>query len=90
MLIVFACLGLARFAFGMILPNMQLELGMNATQAGIVGSANFIGYFIGLFLIAPFYAKFGPAQLISRALWTQCLSMLLMSLSPNYIRAAST
>lgn len=89
-LIVFACLGLARFAFGMILPNMQIELGMNATQAGIVGSANFIGYFIGLFLIAPFYAKFGPAQLISRALWTQCLSMLLMSLSPNYIWAAST
>lgn len=88
-LIVFACLGLARFAFGMILPNMQIELGMNATQAGIVGSANFIGYFIGLFLIAPFYAKFGPAQLISRALWTQCLSMLLMSLSPHYIWAAS-
>lgn len=74
----------------MILPNMQIELEMNATQAGIVGSANFIGYFIGLFLIAPFYTKFGPAQLISRSLWTQCLSMLLMSLSPNYIWAAST
>lgn len=87
-LIVFACLGLARFAFGMILPNMQLELGMNATQAGIVGSANFVGYFVGLFLIAPFYAKFGPAKLISRALWTQCLSMLLMSLSANYLWAA--
>ena len=86
--IVFSCLGLARFAFGMILPNMQLDLGMNATQAGIVGSANFIGYFVGLFLIAPFYAKFGPATLISRALWTQAASMVVMTLAPHYLFAA--
>ena len=86
--IVFSCLGLARFAFGMILPNMQLELGMNATQAGLVGSSNFLGYFIGLFVIAPFYAKFGPAKLISRALMTQAFSMALMALSPHYLLAA--
>ena len=87
--IVFSCLGLARFAFGMILPNMQLELGMNATQAGLVGSSNFLGYFVGLFVIAPFYAKFGPAKLISRALWTQAVSMVLMALSPHYLLAAA-
>jgi len=86
--IVFACLGLARFAFGMILPNMQLDFGMNATQAGIVGSANFIGYFAGLFLIAPFYAKFGPAKLISRSLLTQAVSMMMMALAPHYLFAA--
>jgi len=86
--IVFSCLGLARFAFGMILPNMQLELGMNATQAGLVGSSNFLGYFVGLFLIAPFYAKFGPATLISRALWTQAASMVLMAIAPHYLLAA--
>ncbi|MBV5279209.1 MAG: YbfB/YjiJ family MFS transporter [Campylobacteraceae bacterium] len=88
--IVFACLGLARFSFGMILPNMQSELSMNTTQAGIVGSANFIGYFIGLFAVANFYTKFGVAKLISRALWTQAASMLLMSLSPHYLWAATT
>lgn len=86
--VVFSCLGLARFAFGMILPNMQLELGMNATQAGIVGSSNFLGYFIGLFIIAPFYKTFGPAKLISRSLWTQGVSMVLMALSPHYLLAA--
>ncbi len=74
--IVFSCLGLARFAFGMILSNMQIELGMNATQAGIVGNANFIGYFIGLFGVARFYAKYSIATLITRSLWTQAVSML--------------
>jgi len=86
--IVFSCLGLARFAFGMILPNMQIDLDMNATQAGIVGSANFFGYFVGLFLVSYFYNKFGPAKLISRALWTQAISMLVMAIAPNYICAA--
>lgn len=86
--VVFSCLGLARFAFGMILPDMQHELNMNATQAGIVGSANFVGYFIGLFAIARFYAKFGASILISRSLWTQAFSMIAMALSPNYVIAA--
>ena len=83
--IVFSCLGLARFAFGMILPNMQIELGMNATQAGIVGSANFIGYFIGLFGVARFYAKYSVATLITGSLWVQATSMLLMAIAPHYI-----
>ncbi len=86
--IVFSCLGLARFAFGMILPAMQSELGMNATQAGIVGSANFIGYFIGLFAAAKFYTRFGAATLISRSLLTQAVSMLLMACMPHYLWAA--
>ena len=72
----------------MILPSMQAELGMNATQAGIVGSANFVGYFIGLFAVARFYATFGVAKLISRALWTQAFSMVLMALAPSYLWAA--
>ena len=61
--IVFSCLGLARFAFGMILPNMQLELGMNATQAGLVGSSNFLGYFIGLLLLPLFMQNLAPQNL---------------------------
>ena len=86
--IVFSCLGLARFAFGMVLPNMQVDLGMNTTQAGIVGSANFLGYFIGLFTVAPFYKRFGLAKVISRSLWTQAGSMFLMAMAPNYIFVA--
>ena len=86
--IVFSCLGLARFAFGMVLPNMQIDLGMNTTEAGIVGSANFFGYFIGLFTVSAFYKRFGVAKVISRSLWTQAGSMFLMSMAPNYIFAA--
>jgi MFS family permease len=86
--VVFSCLGLARFAFGMILPSMQGELLMNATQAGMVGSANFLGYFVGLFVTSSWYKKYGAATLISRSLYTQAASMVAMALVPHYLLAA--
>lgn len=84
-LVVFACLGLARFAFGMILPNMQIDLHLNATQAGFIGSLNFLGYLLGLFFSSKFYTKFGAQILIKRSLLTQAFSMLMMGLLSNYL-----
>ncbi len=83
-LVLFACLGLGRFVFGMILPNMQVDLGMSISEAGLLGTSNFIGYLLGLVFAGIFYSKFGPKKLISRSLLTQSASMLLMSLSSNF------
>ncbi|HIP29913.1 MAG TPA: YbfB/YjiJ family MFS transporter [Sulfurospirillum arcachonense] len=84
-LVVFSCIGLARFSFGMVLPNMQIDLNLNTTQIGLIGSANFLGYLLGLFFTGKFYTKFGPATLIKRSLLTQSFCMLLMATSNNYI-----
>lgn len=83
-LVVFACLGLARFAFGMVLPNMKLDLGLNNTQIGWIGSLNFIGYLSGLFFTNKLYNKLGPYILIKRSLLTQAFFMGLMALSLSY------
>ena len=87
-LVVFSCIGLARFSFGMVLPNMQVDLGLNTTQIGLIGSANFFGYLLGLFFTGKFYAKFGPATLIKRSLLTQSFCMFLMAISDNYLIAS--
>jgi len=84
-LVVFSCIGLARFSFGMILPNMQVDLSLSTTQIGLIGSANFLGYLLGLFFTGTFYAKFGPAILIKRSLLTQSFCMLVMVVSDNYL-----
>ena len=89
-LVVFSCIGLARFSFGMVLPNMQVDLGLNTTQIGLIGSANFLGYLLGLFFTGKFYVKFGPATLIKRSLLTQSFCMLLMVISDNYLIASFT
>jgi MFS family permease len=83
--IVFSCIGLARFAFGMILPNMQNELHLSTTQVGLIGSLNFVGYLAGLFFSSKFYARFGPQTLIKRSLLTQAVSMLMMAILSNYL-----
>jgi len=69
----------------MVLPNMQIDLGLNTTQIGLIGSANFLGYLLGLFFTGKFYTKFGPATLIKRSLLTQSFCMLFMVMSDNYL-----
>jgi MFS family permease len=87
-LVLFACLGLGRFAFGMILPDMKIDLGMSMTQSGFVGTSNFIGYLSGLLFAGTFYEKFGASKLITRSLLTQGLFMIAMALSSNYLFAS--
>jgi MFS family permease len=48
-----ACMGIGRFAYTPLLPQMQTQLGWNLAQAGDVASANFLGYFLGALLAAP-------------------------------------
>lgn len=87
-LVLFACIGLGRMAFGMILPNMQVDLAMSVTQAGFVGTSNFLGYLTGLLFAGTFYAKFGASKLITRSLLTQGIFMLFMALSSHYLVAS--
>ncbi|MDX1809793.1 MAG: YbfB/YjiJ family MFS transporter [Sulfurospirillaceae bacterium] len=84
-LVLFASLGLGRFAFGMVLPSMQTDLGINITQSGFIGTSNFLGYLGGLLFSGAFYSKFGAPKLIVRSLLTQGLFMFLMTLGSSYI-----
>ncbi len=84
-LILLSCLGFGRFAFGMILPNMQMDLNISTTLIGLIGSANFAGYFIGIIFSSKIYSKFKTPILISRLLLLQSLFMGLMVIFNNYL-----
>ena len=84
-LVVMACLGFGRFAFGMILPDMQAFLNITTTQAGFIGTANFTGYLIGILFTSSLYSKIETTKLISGSLVLQGLSMLCMLLYADYI-----
>lgn len=47
-----SALGLARFAYGLILPAMRSQLGWNLAQAGALTTANALGYLLGAVLAA--------------------------------------
>jgi predicted MFS family arabinose efflux permease len=84
-LILLSCLGFGRFAFGMILPNMQTDLDISTTLIGFIGSANFAGYFIGVIFASKIYSKFKTSTLISRLLLLQGISMIIMTFFDNYL-----
>lgn len=44
--------GLARFVFGLFLPTIRTDLGLDASDAGIIGAVPFVS-FIGAILIGP-------------------------------------
>jgi len=45
-LTVFSCLGLARFAYSMLLPSMGKALALGYDQMGFIGTGNFAGYLL--------------------------------------------
>lgn len=83
-LILFACLGLGRFGYGMILPNLQETLHLSTSQVGFIGTTNFIGYFVGITVVASLYKRYETSKLISLSLVLQSLSMFAMTFSTHY------
>ncbi len=49
LLILAIAIGIGRFAFTPILPAMQKDLGLTLRAAGLLASANYVGYFLGPF-----------------------------------------
>lgn len=47
-LVLFSCLGMARYAYTMLLPGMQESLGFSYERMGYIGTANFVGYLVSV------------------------------------------
>ena len=62
--ILFACLGLGRFAIGMLLPSMGLSLGLTYSQMGFIGTGNFIGYMVSVLFSGLVAARLGAKNTI--------------------------
>lgn len=61
---VFACLGLARFSFGVILPFMKEGLPLTYTGTGLVASAVFFGYLISAVFAGSMVKRFNEKRVI--------------------------
>jgi len=73
-------LGLARFAYALVLPTMREDLGWSYAQAGGMNAANALGYL----LAAPMMARLGARHSFLSGLGLTTIALLLSGSSPLY------
>ena len=84
MLVVLGAVGLARFAFGVILPAMAEDLTLDYREQGILGASYFLGYLAMVALMPWLAPKLGPRRLCVWGTGLVALSLLAMSLVREY------
>ncbi len=85
LLCIFACLGLGRFALGMLLPAMGESMNLSYSQMGLIGTTNFIGYLLSVLACGPLTEKFGYRKIIFIALFSIGVSMILIGNSKSLL-----
>ncbi len=83
-LVAFGALGLARFGYSIVLPAMQVDLGMDNTQAGVLAATHVVGYLIASLLGGVLAARFGPRRVIALGLVLAGFSMILTGLAGGF------
>ncbi len=87
-LVVFGVLGLARFGYTMLLPAMQTSLKLDNTQAGVLASANVVGYLALSLIGGMLAARYGPRRVIALGVALVGGGMALTGLAGGFLAAA--
>lgn len=77
-------LGLSRFAYALLLPEMRGDLGWSFADAGALNTANAIGYLAGALLAAPVGRRFGDKAVFVVGLLLTALATGAPGLCSNY------
>ena len=87
-MVVFGVLGLARMGYGVVLPPMQADLGLDNTQAGALATANLVGYLLLAAVGGALASRFGPRAVITAGLTLAGLGMVLTGWARGFAGAA--
>ncbi len=75
--------GLARFAYGLLLPQIRTDLSLSATAAGWIGGSAFAAYCLGIMFAFLVGDRLGSRAMLMIAGSAATIGMALVALSPN-------
>src|SRR6516162_635524 len=79
-----SALGLARFAYGLLVPAMRAELGWSLAQAGALTTANGLGYLLGAVATAPVARRLGVAASFRLGMILTAVSLAATAATSSY------
>lgn len=77
-------LGIGRFAYALVLPDMRDALGWSYSAAGFMNTINAVGYLAGALLAAGMIRRFGLARTVRWGTLAAVASLALCALSGNF------
>jgi predicted MFS family arabinose efflux permease len=77
-------IGLARFAYALLLPPMRADLGWSFAQAGAMNTANAAGYLVGALAAAPLGARMGDRAVFAVGLVLTALAVGASGLTADF------
>lgn len=76
--------GYARFAYALILPSMQADLGLNYAQAGWLNTANALGYLLGALATIGLVQRYGNHRLFTVGALLTTLALVFTGLTRDF------
>jgi predicted MFS family arabinose efflux permease len=77
-------LGIGRFAYSLVLPDMRDALAWSYSAAGFMNTVNAAGYLVGALLVSRMIARFGMVPSVRWGTVACVLSLALCALSENF------
>jgi predicted MFS family arabinose efflux permease len=78
-------LGIGRFAYSLVLPDMRDSLGWSYSAAGFMNTINAAGYLAGALVISRFVRRFGLPATLRWGTLACLVSLALCALSGNFV-----
>ena len=80
--------GLARYGYGLLLPDMRAEIGMTAGTAGLVSSAAYASYLVANIGVVELTSRWGPRLAVGGAAALAAVGMLAIAVADGVVLLA--
>jgi MFS family permease len=80
---------LARATFPVLLPAIESELLSNRQESGLLGSANFVAYLVGVAIATMISGRFEPVRLLRTGLTVATIGFVLLAVADRFALLAA-
>lgn len=87
--LIAVCYGLARFAFGLFLPQIDADLSLSPILSGLISGGSFLGYCLAIVLSAHLTERMGARVVAVGAALVAAIGMLGIATAPSSLWLAS-